>query len=220
MVTRALLVALFIAGSGTPLAAASFTVPAGTVLNCRLAQTLTTQINSPGQDFAATVTEPLVIDGEEAIPIGATVRGRITTLSRPGRIKGVGEMMLSPETIAMPNGQTFTLKAVLLHAYGAPGAQVADTEGLLKGGDAHKADLTEIGIGTGGGTFIGLLVGGLKGGIVGGVVGGGAALVDRLRRRGPDLALPTGTELKFQLTRQLVVMRFGAADYKLSSREK
>jgi hypothetical protein len=220
MVKRALLVVLFAVCDGTFVWGASYTVPVGAVLNCRLTQTITTQINSPGQDFAATVAEPLMIDGQEAIPAGAVIRGRISSLARPGHIKGVGQMVLSPETLSMPNGQTFTLKAVLLHAYGAPGARVSDTEGLVKGPNAHKGDLTEIGAGTGGGALIGTLLGGLHGALIGGLVGGTAGLVDRLRRRGPDLALPTGTELKFQLTRQLLVMRLGVQEYKLSSRQK
>lgn|SRR5512146_2268752 len=220
MVKRALLVVLVAICGGTLVWGASYTVPVGTVLNCRLTQTLTTQINSTGQAFAATVTEPLMIDGQEAIPAGAVVRGRIASLARPGRVKGVGEMTLSPETISMPNGQTFTLKAVLLHAYGAPGARVADTEGLVKGPNAHKGDLAEIGGGTGGGAFLGTLLGGLHGAIIGGLLGGAAGLVDRLRRRGPDLALPTGTELKFQVTQQLVILRFGVQEYKLSSRQQ
>lgn len=220
MVKRALLVLLFVLCMGPLSYGASFTVPVGTVLNCRLTRTLTTHLNAAGQTFTATVTEPLMIGGQEAIPVGAVVHGRITSLTRPGRLKGVGSMVLTPETIAMPNGQTFTLKAVLLHAYGAPGARVSGTEGLVKGPNAHKGDLMEIGIGTGGGTFLGTLVGGLRGGLFGGLIGGGAALVDRLRRRGPNLALPTGTELKFQLTQQLVVLRFGASEYKLSSRNE
>jgi Bacterial conjugation TrbI-like protein len=218
MVKRALLVVLLLLSSWSLLWGASYTIPAGTILNCRLTQALTTQINSQGQSFAATVAEPLVVNGQEVLPAGATVQGRIASLSRPGRIKGVGEMVLSPETLSMPNGRTFALKAVLIHAYGAPGASVADAEGLVKGPSAHRGDLTEIGLGTGGGTFLGTLLGGFHGAFIGGMIGGGAALVDRLRRRGPDLALPTGTELKFQLTRQLVVMRSGIGEYNLSSR--
>ncbi len=218
MVKRALMVVLLVASSWSVVWGASYTIPAGTVLNCRLSQTLTTKLNNQGQAFTASIAEPLMINGQEAIPIGTTVRGRISSLDRPGRIKGVGRMMLSPETLSLPNGRTFTLKAVLLHAYGAPGAQVVGSEGLVKGPDAHRGDLLEIGIGTGGGTFLGTLVGGLHGGFVGGLIGGSVALADRLRRRGPDLALPTGTELKFQLTQQLTVTGSGIAEYKLSSR--
>lgn len=218
MVKRALLLVLFVVSGWSVLWGAKYTVPAGTTFNCRLSQTLSTKIDFTGQSFAATVTEPLVVDGQVVIPSGATLRGRIASLTRPGRIKGVGQMVLSPETISMPDGRTFTVSAVLIRAYGVRGVKVADSEGLVKGPNSHRADLMEIGLGTGGGAFLGTLAGGLRGTFVGGAIGGGVGLVDRLRRRGPDLALPTGTELKFQLSRQLVVTRPGVAEYNLSSR--
>lgn len=215
---RALLGLLFLASCGSVLWGATYTIPAGTILNCRLPRTITTQISNQGQAFTATVAEPVQINGQTVIPTGATVQGRITSLSRPGHIRGVGKMVLSPETLAMPNGQTFTMGAVLIHAYGAPGARVVDSEGLVKGPSARRGDLEEIGIGAGGGAFVGTLVGGFGGTLWGGLIGGGAALVDRIRRRGPNLALPTGTELKFQLTHQLVVAHSGVMEYNLSSR--
>jgi hypothetical protein len=79
-------------------------------------------------------------------------------------------------------------------------------------------DIKEVGIGIGGGSVIGSIFGGLHGAFVGGVIGGAAGLVDSLRRRGPDLTLPVGTELKFQLNRELVVNHSGVAEYNLSSR--
>ena len=41
--------------------------------------------------------------------------------------------------------------------------------------------------------------------LIGGAIGGGVALADTLRKRGPDLTLPTGTELNYQLTRELAI---------------
>ena len=78
--------------------------------------------------------------------------------------------------------------------------------------------MKEVGVGIGGGGLVGTLIGGLHGTFVGGLIGGAAGLVDSFRRRGPDLTLPRGTELKFQLSRQLVVSRPGVAEFNLSSR--
>ncbi|MCL5671638.1 MAG: hypothetical protein M1423_10150, partial [Acidobacteria bacterium] len=102
MVRRTVLVvSLVILGvwSGT---AATLTVPPGTILNCKLSRTLSTASNFQGQLFAATLVEPLIVDGNQIVPAGATVRGRIASLNRPGRIKGVGKMLLVPETLAFP----------------------------------------------------------------------------------------------------------------------
>ena len=219
MVKRAALLMCFVALCCSTGWGANHTVPAGSVLNCRLSQTLTTKLNSPGQAFAATVSEPLIINGKEIIPVGATIQGRISSISRPGRIKGTGEMLLSPETIAFPGGQTYSLSAVLTNAYGAPDAIVADPEGLVKGTNPHtsQSELRYIGIGAGGGSLLGILAGGFHGALIGGAVGGAAGLFAHFAKHGPDVALPTGTELKFQLTHELVLKSPGIAEFSMNS---
>jgi hypothetical protein len=57
----------------------------------------------------------------------------------------------------------------------------------------------------GGGGFIGLLIAGPHGAVIGGAIGAGAGIADSLRRRGTDLTLPTGTQLEYQLTREVLV---------------
>ncbi len=218
MVKRAVLVVFLAILSCWTGRAATYTIPPGTVLNCKLSQTLSTRLNSQGQFFAATLDEPLVVNGNQVVPAGATLRGRIASLMRPGHIKGVGRMLLVPETLAMPNGENFVVRAVLLHAYGAPGASIANSEGIVKGPNARMRDLKEVGIGIGGGGLLGTVFGGFHGTFIGGVIGGAAGLVDSFRRRGPDLTLPSGTELKFELSQQLVVTHSGVAEYNLSSR--
>ncbi len=218
MVKRALLVASLVILSAWAGMAATPTVPAGTVLDTKLSQTLSTAFNTQGQLFAAVLSEPVVVNGNQIVPAGATIRGRIGALSRPGRIKGAGKMLLVPETLAFPNGQTFTINAVLLYAYGAPGVRIANAEGVVQGPTGRMRDVKEVGIGIGGGGLLGTMIGGVHGAVIGGLIGGTAGLVDSFRRRGPDLSLPSGTELKFELNRQLVVNRPGAVEYKLSSR--
>jgi hypothetical protein len=205
MVKRALLGILLTVLCVSVARAETFAVPAGTTLHCRLLQTLSTKLNFQGDSFVATVSEPLVIDDKHVIPVGSTVEGRIAWLARPGRIKGVGEMRLDPEKINFPDGRSFVVNAVLVNAYGAEGARVVGEEGDVKGPRSRMKDLEEIGLGMGGGGFLGTLVGGFHGAVVGGAIGGGAALVDTLRRRGKELTLPTGTQLNYQLTRDLVI---------------
>ena len=218
MVKRAVLVvSLFILSAWAGMAA-NLAVPPGTVLNCKLSRTLSTAANTQGQLFTATLAEPVVVNGNQVVPAGSTIHGRIASLRRPGHIKGVGKMLLVPQTLALPNGQTFDVSAVLLHAYGAPGAKIANPEGMVMGPRGRLRDLKEVGIGIGGGSLLGTVIGGFHGAFVGGVIGGAAGLADSFRRRGPDLTLPRGTELKFQLSRELVVSHSGVAEYTLSSR--
>lgn len=218
MVKRAVLVASLVILSASAGMAATLSVPPGTVLDTKLSQTLSTALNTQGQLFAAVLSGPVVVNGTQIVPAGATIRGRIAVLNRPGRIKGSGKMLLVPETLAFPNGQTFTINAVLLHAYGAPGARIANAEGVMQGPTGRMRDVKEVGIGIGGGSLLGTIIGGAHGAVIGGLIGGTAGLVDSFLRRGPDLTLPSGTELKFELNRELAVTRPGVVEYKLSSR--
>ena len=206
MVKRAFWVALTILLSFPLARAEAVAIPAGTVVNCRLLQTLSTKLNYEGDAFTATVTEAVVVNGYQVIPVGAIVEGHIVRMRRPGRIKGVGEMRLSAERISFTDGRSMDLSAVLLNAYGAEGAQVVGEEGKIKGPNSRKADLKEIGVGMGAGGVVGTIFGGLHGTVVGATVGGMVGLADRLRRRGEDLTLPSGTQLNYQLTRELVVL--------------
>lgn len=205
MVKRLLLSLVLVVLSTTLAWAEKVSIPAGTIVHCRLTQPLNTQSNSQGDSFTATVSEPLAVNGQDVVPVGATIQGHITQLQRPGRVKGVGILHLAAEQVVMPDGGSFSVSAVLSTVYGAEGARVKDDEGSIKGPNARAHDLKEIGAGMGGGGLIGTLFGGLHGTVIGGAIGGAAGLVDTLRKRGPDLALPAGTQLNYQLTRELVI---------------
>jgi hypothetical protein len=210
MVKRALLAIFFIPLCGTLLTAETPTrgervaIPSGTMLHCRTTQTLTTKLNFQGDTFTATVSEPVLIDGREAIPVGTTIEGRIALLEHPGRIKGVGEMRLTAEQITFPDGRSIPLGAMLLTAYGAENARVVGSEGLIKGPSSRLSDVKEIGGGTAVGGLLGLL---FHHPLIGATVGGTAGFVDRLRRKGQDLTIPAGTQLNYQLTRPLELTR-------------
>jgi len=208
MVQRALL-AVLIACTGISLVHAEspsvgdlVSVPAGTMLHCRMVQTLTTKLNFQDDVFTLTVTEPVTVNGRAAIPAGATLVGRITRMERPGRIKGVGQMLLVVDQITLPDGRSYPLSATLMTAFGADNVRVVGSEGLVKGPSSRFPDFEEIGAGTVGGTLLGLL---FAHPVVGATVGLTATTVDRLRRRGKDLTIPIGTELNYQLTRELAI---------------
>ena len=206
MVKRALL-AVFLALAGIPVLSAEnlvqtdpLSVPAGTMLHCRTSQTLTTKLNFQGDAFNMSVAEPVNVNGRMVIPAGATITGHITSMERPGRIIGVGRMRLTVEQIILPDGRTFPLGATLMTAYGVENVKVVGNEGVIKGPSSHVPDFEEIGAGTAGGTLLGLI---FAHPVIGATVGLTATTVDRMRRRGKDLTIPVGTQLNFQLTRDL-----------------
>jgi hypothetical protein len=177
-------------------------IPAGTVLHCRISQTLTTKVNYQNDPFTAAVSEPLMIGGHEVIPVSATLEGRIACLERPGRIKGVGQMRLAAERITFPDGRSFPLSATLISAYGTDNAKVVDMEGTVKGPSSRIPEIEEIAGGSAVGTIIGIIA---HHPLVGMAVGGTAGFVDRMRHRGKDLTIPVSTQLNYELTRALDV---------------
>ena len=179
------------------------TVPAGTTLHCRLIQTLSTRVNYPGDTFTALVSEPLAVNGRTLIPVGSTLTGRVASVKRPGRIKGVGEMRLLAQGLALPDGRDVPLDAVLEGAKGAGQvAGPAGPEGTIKGPHSRVKTIGETLGFAGGGTLVGLI---FAHPLVGMAVGGTTGFVDHMRRRGEDLTLVKGTQIDYQLTRDLAI---------------
>lgn len=147
--------------------------------------------------------EAVVIDGKTVIPVGTTVQGRVTKVNEPRRIAGKPTIGIFPETIVMPNGEQYMLNASLVDTSVRKGTDVND-EGQFKGADHDGKDLTEVGMGTGGGMLIGGLAGGGKGLLIGGAIGATATVTHWLTKHRSGV-LPAGTELTMELSRPLAM---------------
>ena len=177
------------------------TIPAGTPLKVKLENTLSTFGNKTGDPFSARVTEPVVLGGKTVVPIGATIQGRVTKVNEPRRIAGKPTIGLFPEALILPSGERYMLNAPVVDTNLGRGTDV-NTEGQFKGDGHDGKDLTEIGLGTGGGMLVGGLIGGGPGLLIGGTVGATATLAHWLGKR-RSAALPSGTELLLELSRPL-----------------
>ena len=178
-------------------------LPAGTAVKMKLETTLATFSSKAGDPFSARVTEPVVMGGKTVIPIGTTVEGRVTKTNEPRRIAGKPTIAIFPEHLVLPNGDRFMLNATLVDTNARHGTDV-NTEGQFKG-DGHDAkDLTEIGLGTGGGMLIGGLAGGGKGFLIGGAVGATVTVTHWLGKHRSAM-LPAGTELVMELSRPMTM---------------
>jgi hypothetical protein len=176
-------------------------IPAGTALKVKLQNNLATYSSKQGDPFSARVTEAVVVGGNAVIPIGATVEGRLTRVDEPRRYAGKPTIGIFPEVLIMPNGERFMLNATLVDTSIRRGTDV-NSEGQFKGRGQDGKDLTEIGMGTGGGMLIGGLAGGGKGLLIGGAVGATATVAHWLGKK-KDTTLPAGTELVMELSRPL-----------------
>jgi hypothetical protein len=178
-------------------------LPAGTALKVKLDKTLATFSSQSGDPFSGRVTEAVMLNGKTVIPIGATVLGRVTKVSEPRRIAGKPTIGIFPEAVVLPNGERYMLNAVLVDTSVRRGTDVNE-EGQFKGAGHDGKDLTEIGMGTGGGMLVGGLIGGGKGLLIGGAVGATATVVHWLGKHRSAM-LPAGTELVMELSRPMTL---------------
>jgi len=178
-------------------------LPTGTAVKMKLETSLATFSSKAGDPFSARVTEPVVIDGKTVIPIGATVEGRVTKADGPRRIAGKPTIAIFPENLVLPNGDRFMLNASLVDTNKGHGTDV-NTEGQFKGAGYDGKDLTEIGMGTGGGMIIGGLAGGGKGLLIGGAIGATVTVSHWLGKH-RSATLPAGTELVMELSRPMTM---------------
>ena len=184
-------------------AGAQTALPTGTAVKMKLETTLATFRSKAGDPFSARVTAPVVVDGKTVIPIGATVEGRVTKANEPRRIAGKPTIAIFPESLVLPNGDRFMLNASLVDTNARRGTDV-NPEGQFKGAGHDGKDLTEIGMGTGGGMLIGGLAGGGKGFLIGGAVGATVTVAHWLGKHRSAM-LPAGTELVMELNRPMTM---------------
>ncbi len=162
----------------------SVTIPAGTLLSVRLAETLSTEKNSTGDAFSATLDQPLVIDGFAIAERGARVRGKILESDRAGRIKGVAMLAVGLTSLHTADGQDVELA----------------TERFVKEGPTSRGDdAKKVGVGAAIGAAIGAIAGGGKGAAIGAGVGGAAGAGTVAATRGKASELPVETRLTFRL---------------------
>jgi len=189
--------------AGSALAQNNISLPAGTSVKVKLENALATFSSKSGDPFSARVTEAVTLDGKPVIPVGSTVQGRVTKASEPRRIAGKPTIAIFPENVILPNGEHYMLNAVLVDTSVRNGTDVND-EGEFKGKGHDGKDMTEIGMGTGGGMLVGGLIGGGKGVLIGGAVGATATVAHWLGKKNSTM-LPAGTELVMELSRPLAM---------------
>src|SRR5689334_5649704 len=77
-------------------------VPAGTVIPIALTNRLSSKTAKDGDGIYGRTTFPVTVDNKIVIPEGSHVRGKITQVQRPGRVKGKAALALSFQTLILP----------------------------------------------------------------------------------------------------------------------
>jgi len=158
-------------------------VPADTVISVVLDEPVGSKISQPGQNFNASVSQPVEINGHVAIPKGARATGSVQDAKPAGRFKGAATLSLTLTSIEI-NGANYDVHT------SAP-TQTSTGKG--------KRTAAMVGGGAGGGALIGGLAGGGKGAVIGGLIGAAAGTGGAGLTGNRDITLPAETPLNFKL---------------------
>jgi len=167
----------------------TISIPAGTVFDVRLEETLDTKRNRPGDSFRATLVRPIVLEGRTIIPRGTPCTGHLTESKASGRFKGRALMSLSLDSFEL-NGRRHDIKT---------------THVGRESGGHKKRNWVLIGGGSGVGSAIGALAGGPAGALIGAGAGAGAGTAGAAFTGKKNVRLPVETPLTFSLRAPLTL---------------
>jgi hypothetical protein len=164
-------------------------LPAGTVITIEATEILSSGRQQPGDNFAAQLVHPLVINGWVVARSGQTVVGRVAGAKKAGRVKGTSKLLLELEAIVLADGHQAHVDTVLVENSGPA---------------SHVRDLAVVALTTGVGAAIGSVCG-AKGATIGAAVGAGAGVTSVLLTRGEEVEIGPEKLLTFRLLSALPV---------------
>ena len=165
------------------------TIPAGTVITVRMIDRIDSSRNRPGEEFAATIDAPVVVDDRVVIRRGADARVRLVESRSAGRMTGRSELHVELVGLAI-GAQSYAVETGMVEKAGASrGKRTAQTVG---GGAAL-------------GALIGAIAGKGKGAAIGGAIGAGAGTAVQASTKGEQVQIPPETKLDFTLRAPLTL---------------
>ena len=164
-------------------------IPAGTHITVTLGETLSSKSSQAGQEFSATVAQPVEVGGRTVIREGAPAHGTVVQAKGMGHFKG-GALL------------EVRLNSVNIEGKEHP-IETAAIEHSIKGKGKRSAGF--IGGGAGAGALIGALAGGGKGAAIGALAGGGAGTAGAAFTGNKEIVFPAESALTFKLTQPVEV---------------
>jgi hypothetical protein len=185
----ALLVGALVVSAASAKQGHMVTLPEGTAIHIRLDDALASNRAQSGEEFRASVSQPIVVDGRTVIPQGAPVKGVVVEARESGRLMGTPRLRLELTQVEVGN-KSYDLR----------------TASSYRAGRGHlKRNLAWIGGGGAGGALIGAVAGAGKGALIGGPVGAGVGTAVAYMTGRRDIRLPAESPLTFRLANAVTI---------------
>jgi hypothetical protein len=160
-----------------------FTLPAGTNLVIRMIEGVDSEQARVGQTFAASLDQPVMLNGETAVPRGADVTVKLVDAKDSGKLTGRAELALSLQSIRV-NGQMVDI----------------NTQSVTQESSSRGERTAKVAGGTAAvGAIIGAIAGGGKGAAIGAGAGAAAGAGSQVIMSGQRVRIPSETRLTFVL---------------------
>ncbi len=186
-------------------------IPIGTRVPLVLLNSVSTKHANPGDLVYLESMYPVVVNGRIVIPPGTYVSGRVTSLKRPGRVKGKGELYVRFEQMILPNGVIRDLVGRIGALDGRAPEGFDREEGKVSSEGSKGQDARTVGEAAAAGASAGVIAGAISdplgpivGAAAGAAFGATAGLIGVLVSRGPDAILEQGTQLDMVLVQGMV----------------
>jgi hypothetical protein len=187
----------------------TYTIASGTKIPLKLINAVSTKTASEGDRIYLQTAFPVMAEGRIVIPPGSAVTGTVTSVKRPGRVKGRGELYLRFDSLSLPNGVTRDFKSRPGGLDGDTGATLDRAEGKIQSPGTKGDDARKTGQAAGTGAAIGSIAGGVSGrGAMGAGIGAAAGaaggLAGVLLSRGEETVLARGAIIEMVTDRPIV----------------
>jgi hypothetical protein len=156
-------------------------------LTVALINPISTATNKAGDEFTASIVEPIVVGGQTVVPKGVLVNGRVVDAEGSGRVSGKANIRLVLTSI----GEGAKTHPIVTKAF------VAEAD------PTKKRDAGVIGGAAGIGAAIGAIAGGKGGAAKGAIIGGAAGTGGVLATKGKEVEFDSESRLKFTLEKSV-----------------
>jgi hypothetical protein len=165
------------------------TIPDGTPIAVRLADSIGSARSAGGERFEATLDQPIVVNGSVVVPQGARVTGRVLVARPSGHLKTPAELAVTLTSLEA-GGQSY---------------EIATSQRSWRGKSHKGRNAKWIAGASGAGALIGALVGHGEGALIGAGIGAGGGTATAYATGKKDITLPPETELRFVLRQPVTI---------------